>query len=63
MWAYLSHYLWIIISVELFVRPNRLDLAYAAPITLAGCEVMILISHFMLACLYKIYMPNTKKKT
>jgi len=39
MWAYLSHYLWIIIGVEIFIRPYGFDLAAAAPITLVVCEI------------------------
>lgn len=34
MWAYLTHYFWIIVCVTYVVRPYKLDFAQAVPITL-----------------------------
>ena len=62
MWAYLSHYLWIIIAVDVFVRPNKFDFAIAAPITLVGCELMILMSHFVLVIIDDCCFPKRKAK-
>lgn len=41
MWAYLTHYVWIVIFVRWVVLPYKFDYAAAAPATFIGAETMI----------------------
>ena len=60
MWAYLSHYLWIVIAVAIFVRPYKLDFSAAAPICFIFTEIFIILSHFAIGFMVK--MSGGKKK-
>ena len=41
MWAYLTHYLWIIIFVKNVIIVYKFDLKAAAPLTFIGTEIQI----------------------
>ena len=62
MWAYLSHYLWIVIVVYYVVRPYKLDFSVAAPVTWMGTEVLVVLSDYAVKCLFKMFGKGSKKK-
>ena len=62
MWAYLSHYLWIVITVALVVLPNKLDFSVAAPVTWIGTEILVVLSQFLLQFIMKTFCKGGKKK-
>jgi len=41
MWAYLTHYLWIILFVKNVIIVYKFDLKAAAPLTFIGTEIQI----------------------
>jgi hypothetical protein len=47
MYAYLMHYLWIVIVVRIFVMPFKLDFKAAVFVTLIGTELLILAFHLL----------------
>ena len=59
MWAYLSHYMWIVIVCQIFVRPFNMDFGPAAIINLVVSEALILASYWGLE---KISERYCKKK-
>ena len=62
MWAYLSHYLWIVIVAYYIVRPYKLDFAVAAPVTWMGTEVLVVLSDYAIKFLFKMFGKGNKKK-
>lgn len=44
MWAYLTHYFWIIICVRYVINPYKLDFSQAVPLTLLLAEILIFAS-------------------
>jgi hypothetical protein len=48
MYAYIMHYLWIVIMVNYFVLPYKLDFSAAVVVTFVGTEICILAFHFFL---------------
>ena len=52
MWAYLSHYLWIVIVARLVVKKFELEFIPAAPIIWLLTETLILLSQLFLNWVY-----------
>jgi len=55
MWAYLSHYLWIAVLAQAFVRPLKLDFWPAAPLLLVGTEILIILSEKLLKYIFGLF--------
>ena len=60
MVAYIMHYLWIVLSVKLIVRPYELDFTEGAFITFICTEICIVLFHYFLKYINK---KLKKKKT
>jgi hypothetical protein len=58
MLAYIIHYLWIVIIVNLFVLPYQLDFSAGVIVTYFGTELGIILTHFAL----KFITNRLKKK-
>ena len=68
MWAYLTHYLWIIIFVKHFVvkyetRDDKLELAQAAPLTFIGTEIQIFASQALVTYLVSLCKKRKGRET
>ena len=54
MWAYLSHYLWIMIIVHYFCRPLGISFAGHVIFSVIGCEICIVLSYLAIKKCKKI---------
>ena len=48
LWAYLSHYLWIVIVCQICIRPFKLTFINAWFVNFIGAEVLILLSYYLI---------------
>lgn len=56
MWAYISHYVFIVLSANYIVRPLGLTYVQALISNVLFAEVMVLITYFLIEKIYS-FMP------
>jgi len=53
MWAYISHYMWIVMICQIFVRPLKLSMGIASLVNLVCSQALIMGSYYLLQKLGK----------
>ena len=62
MWAYLTHYLWIILFVKNVIIVYKFDLKAAAPLTFIGTEIQIFATERMVSFLVGLCKKRKQKE-
>lgn len=62
LWAYLSHYFWIILLSVTIVRPYKLNFPEAFCIMFFGTFVIIILTYWPLNFLYELVFPPKEVK-
>jgi len=62
MFAYLSHYFYILLISVLIVRPNKMTFIPACALMFFGCQLMIFCTYVPLNFLYELAFPPKEFK-
>lgn len=62
LYAYLSHYFWIILLSVMIVRPYKLTFAEAFCLMFFGTFVLIFLTYWPLNALYELVFPPKETK-
>lgn len=62
MFAYLSHYFYILLISVLIVRPYKIPFVKACALMFFGCQLMIFLTYFPLNFLYELAFPPKEYK-
>ena len=59
MYAYIAHYFWIVVTVNMLVLPYKMDFTAGVFTTFVGTEVLILVFHLFI----EFVLSKFKKKS
>jgi hypothetical protein len=62
MWGYLSHYFWLIIICQVFVRPFNLTLGWAIAILIVGTQGSITASYLLIERISKCFPKKPERQ-